>query len=167
MHIGLRFVCTERQSLCVRINRYLDQRRVHYAIGVEVNGRTASGRRTHGPDVPGGGRLHHDNIYHQHHFLDHRIELFDPRHSNTDEEHSHWHMFHILLPSDVLRCMSRHRRVPGRTRESPGDVQKGDSTVRSRYVVAVARERFNKNESPTIFSSMCSPPLSDICQFYF
>ena len=22
-------------------------------------------------------------------------------------------------------------------------------------------------ESPTIFSSMCSPPLSDICQFYF
>ena len=21
-------------------------------------------------------------------------------------------------------------------------------------------------ESPTIFSSMCSPPLSDICQFY-
>ena len=44
------------------------------------------------------------------------------------------------------------------------------------YKIAISNNKFQMTsgqgshwliESPTIFSSMCSPPLSDICQFYF
>ena len=37
----------------------------------------------------------------------------------------------------------------------------------NKFQMASGQGRHWLNESPTIFSSMCSPPLSNICQFYF
>ena len=53
---------------------------------------------------------------------------------------------------------------------SPLPSSSGVSSVRSHLIIPqVPDGKWTRKriESPTIFSSMCSPPLSDICQFYF